>query len=91
MVNRTLNNHIAKAKELKDTITALEKELKKHTDLIKDEFTDRDITEYVFNDIKATYKEIISNRFDQKSFKAAHPELAKEYTKESSSMRFTIA
>jgi len=41
---------------------------------------------------KATYKEVTSSRFDSKAFKAAgHEDLYKEFTKPSTSMRFTFA
>lgn len=41
---------------------------------------------------KATFKEVVSNRFDSKAFKAdGYEELYKAYQKPSSSMRFTFA
>lgn len=40
---------------------------------------------------KATYKEVISNRFDSKAFKADHADMYTAYQKPSTSMRFTFA
>lgn len=41
---------------------------------------------------KATYKEVTSSRFDSTAFKkAGHEDLYKEFTKPSTSMRFTFA
>lgn len=40
---------------------------------------------------KATYKEVVSNRFDSKAFQADHKDMYEAYKKPSSSMRFTFA
>lgn len=41
---------------------------------------------------KATYKEVVSNKFDSAAFKkAGHEDLYKEFTKASTSMRFNFA
>jgi CRISPR-associated exonuclease Cas4 len=42
-------------------------------------------------EVMVSCKETISNRFDTPSFKKAYPDLAAEYTKESSSFRMTIS
>lgn len=47
--------------------------------------------ELIGTEHKATYKEVISNRFDSKAFKADHADMYEAYKKESSSMRFTFA
>lgn len=48
-------------------------------------------TELIGTEHKATYKEVISNRFDSKAFKAdGYEELYKAYQKPSASMRFTF-
>ncbi len=72
----------AEAKALKEE---LENELK---ELMQTE----GIEELIGDEHKATYKEVVSNRFDSKAFKAAgHEDLYKEFTKPSSSMRFNFA
>lgn len=40
---------------------------------------------------KATYKEVISSRFDSKAFGKDHADLYEAYKKPSTSMRFTFA
>ena len=40
---------------------------------------------------KATYKEVISSRFDSKAFGKDHADLYEAYKKPSASMRFTFA
>lgn len=49
------------------------------------------VTELIGTEHKATYKEVVSNRFDSKAFKAdGYEELYKAYQKPSASMRFTF-
>lgn len=40
---------------------------------------------------KATYKEVVSNRFDSTAFKKDHADVYELYKKPSTSMRFTFA
>lgn len=72
-------------KELEDIIAEQE-------EAIKAQMVADGKTEYVGTEHKATYKEVVSNRFDSKAFKAdGYEELYKAYQKPSSSMRFTFA
>ena len=71
----------AEAKKLKEE---LENELK---ELMQTE----SIEELIGDEHKATYKEVISNRFDSTAFKRDHAEMYEAYKEESSSMRFTFA
>ena len=51
---------------------------------------DNNVDEVISDDgIKATYREVISNRFDSTAFKKDFADIYSEYTKKSSSMRFT--
>lgn len=49
------------------------------------------VTELIGTEHKATYKEVVSSRFDSKAFKADHKDLYESYRKPSVSMRFTFA
>lgn len=61
-------------------------------DAIKAQLVAEGKTEYIGTEHKASYKEVISNRFDSKAFKAAgHEDLYKAFTKPSASMRFDFA
>lgn len=91
MTDRTLNGHIAEALALKAKIKALQDKLDSHTDKIKNAMADRNITDYSHGDTKVSYKAITSKRFDTTAFKRDNPELAAEYIKESTTMRFTMA
>lgn len=56
---------------------------------IKEYLNENAIDEYLCEDGKITYREVISNRFDSTSFKKDFLDIYKEYTKKTSSMRFT--
>lgn len=72
----------AEAKALKE---AIEAELK---EMMETEGVDT----LIGDEHKATYKEVVSNRFDSTAFKkAGHEDLYKEFSKPSKSMRFTFA
>ena len=53
--------------------------------------TESGIDELIGDEHKATYKEVISNRFDSTAFKKDHGDMYESYKKASSSMRFTFA
>jgi predicted phage-related endonuclease len=52
---------------------------------------ENDIDTLLGDEHKATWKEIVSNRFDSTAFKKDHADMYKTYQKESKSMRFTFA
>ena len=74
----------------------MEEEAKREREALEAEIkvymTESEITELIGDEHKATYKEVISNRFDSKAFKAdGYEDLYKAYQKPSASMRFTFA
>ena len=69
-----------------------QKVVDENKELLKAYMTEAELTELIGDEHKATYKEVISNRFDSKAFKAAgHEDLYKAFTKPSTTMRFTFA
>lgn len=59
---------------------------------VKAKMTADGIDTLIGDEHKATYKAVVSNRFDSKAFKAdGYEELYKAYQKPSTSMRFTFA
>ena len=40
---------------------------------------------------KATWKNVVSSRFDSKAFKAAHADLYSEYSKSTTTTRFVVS
>lgn len=72
----------AEAKALKE---AIEAEIKAYMEA-------ENIESLIGDEHKATYKEVVSNRFDSKAFKAdGYEDLYKAYQKPSASMRFNFA
>ena len=51
---------------------------------------DQDIDEVVSDSGKATWREVISNRFASTEFKKVHADLYKAFTKQTTSKRFTF-
>ena len=84
-----INNIIKEIKEYQ----AMQDELKKQIEALKAEaveyLEEHEIDEYMCTDGKITYREVISNRFDSTSFKKDFADIYQEYTKKTSSMRFT--
>jgi putative phage-type endonuclease len=74
--------------ELKNTIKALELQVKKIENNIKLELGEAEIG--YAPDYEINWKSIKSNRFDSKRFKKEHPDLFKQYQKKSSYRKFTI-
>lgn len=85
-------NIMSVIKEIKE-YQKIQDELKAEIDKLKVEaieyLNENKIDEYLCEDGKITYREVISNRFDSTSFKKDFLDIYKEYTKKTSSMRFT--
>lgn len=72
------------ADELAAEITTIE-------DAIKTEMTARNTNEMTVDVFKIRWTPVTSNRFDTKSFKATHEALYDQYTKQTTTRRFSIA
>lgn len=59
-------------------------------DEVKEYMIDQDIDEVVSDSGKATWREVISNRFASTEFKKVHADLYKAFTKQTTSKRFTF-
>lgn len=88
------NNIESKVKELKE-LQRMSEELTAEIESIKDELkaemAARNTDEITTTEYKIRYKEVTSNRFDTTSFKAKYSDLYKQFTKTTTSKRFTIA
>lgn len=90
MKNTNINATLKELKEYNDMMTALKAEIEKLQTECKEYMTANNLDEVISDDgIKATYREVISNRFDSTSFKKDFADIYSEYTKKTSSMRFT--
>lgn len=84
-----INNIIKEIKEYQ----AMQEALKAEIEALKADAVEylkaNDIDEYMCDEGKVTYREVISNRFDSTSFKKDFADVYEEYTRKTSSMRFT--
>lgn len=88
----TKTNINAIIKEIKE-YQAMQDDLKKQIELLKADAIDylnkHHIDEYLSDEGKVTYRQVISKRFDSTAFKRDFADVYAEYTKQTSSMRFT--
>ena len=79
-------------KEIKE-YQVMQDELKRQIEALKQEAVEylesNEIDEYMCDEVKVTYRDVISNRFDSTSFKKDFADIYAEYSKKTSSMRFT--
>lgn len=84
-----INSIIKEIKEYQD----IEDQLKAEIEKLKLEaiayLNEHEIDEYMCDDGKVTYREVISKRFASTEFKKLHADLYEAFTKKTSSMRFT--
>lgn len=84
-----INNIIKEIKEYQ----AMQEALKAEIEALKADAVEylkaNDIDEYMCDEGKVTYREVISNRFDSTSFKKDFADVYEEYIRKTSSMRFT--
>lgn len=87
----TINQIIKEIKEYQE----IQEQLKREVELLKEqaiEYLDSEgIDEVLTSEGKITYREVISNRFDSTAFKKDFADIYAEYTKKTSSMRFTCS
>ena len=79
-----LNKYEAMMEELKT-------EAEKVRNSIKAEMEAREVEELIAGQYIVRWTSVLSNRFDSTAFKKEHAELYKEFTKQVSSKRFSIA
>ena len=91
MKNTNINELLRELKEYNELMKALKTEVEKLQSECKEYMIENNIDEVVSNDgIKATYREVISKRFDSTAFKKDFADIYSEYSKSTSSMRFTL-
>lgn len=92
MTNARINEVLKELKEYADIQNQLKVEIEKLQTECKDYMTENNIDEVISDEgIKATYREVISSRFDSTAFKKSEwSELYAEFSKKTSSMRFTL-
>ena len=91
MGDRALENRIRKIKELEAQKKALEAEINDLKDEIRRDMTAKQVEEHRTPHFVIRFKEILSNSFDSKSFRADNPEMYQMYLVAGRSMRLTIS
>lgn len=86
-----INAIFAEMAQYKAIIAQAEAEYAKYETVVKERMTASGDDTLIGNEHKATYKEVVSNRFDSKAFKADHADMYEAYKTASTSMRFTFA
>ena len=91
MANNELNTKIEELKELKEMQAELKGMIEAIEDQIKQHMTEQGIEEMEVGTHMVRYTTVLSQRFDQTTFKRKLPELYTAYLKQSESKRFSIS
>ena len=91
LTEKMIDNRAKKIKALEEQIKMLNEEKENLQKQIKSEMELRCVDMIQTEKYKISWKEIVSRRLDTNRIKTERPELYEEYTKNSVSMRFTIA
>ena len=90
-MNTNINAVLKELKEYDEMMKALKTEIDKLQTECKDYMIENNIDEVISEDgIKATYREVLSKRFDSTAFKKDFADIYQEYTKTTSNMRFRL-
>jgi len=85
-----MTKKVRELKELKAMIDELSAEAATIEDEIKAEMTARNVNEMAVDVFKIRYTTVNSTRFDSSAFKKAHGDLYAQYSKQTTSRRFSI-
>lgn len=91
MSKNEITSKVRDLKELKALLDELDAEITAIEDEIKAEMLAQNVEEMTVDVYKVRYKTVTSNRFDSTAFKATHEELYKQYTKQTTCRRFSVA
>ena len=91
MSKNEMTSKVRELKELKALLDELNAEITAIEGEIKAEMTALNVEEMTVDVYKVRYKTVTSSRFDSTAFKATHADLYKQYTKQTTSRRFSVA
>jgi len=91
MTQQELLAKIREYKEYKQLLDETQQTIDGIADELKAHMNAQGIDEMTVDVFKVRYQEVKSNRFDTTAFKTTHGELYNQYTKESTTRRFTVA
>ena len=91
MSTNEITTKVRKMKRLQARAEALQAEITAIQDQIKAVMTAQGAEEMTAGEYKIRYALITSNRFDSKAFKATYAALYEQFTKQTTSRRFSVA
>ena len=91
MGNRALENRVKELKAIEEQQKALAERAEKIKEEIKKDMQAKGKDEIKVGNFVIRFKEVITKRFDSKSFAEQHKRLYEAFTKSQSTMRFTIS
>ena len=91
MSTTEITTKIESIKTLQAMIDELTAEMESVKDEVKREMETQGVEEMAVSCFKVRYKEVKTSRFDSTAFKKTHADLYEQYTRQTTSKRFTIA
>ncbi len=91
MSTNEMEKKIAALKEWEELLEEAKAQVESLKDEIKAEMLSRNTEEMTAGRYICRWTSVLSNRFDTTTFKKEHAEMYKQYTKQTSSRRFSIA
>ena len=86
-----LTSKVRELKELKAFAEQIAEEIAKIENMLKAEMTERNTEEMTVDIYKVRWTNVTSKRFDSAAFKKTHEDLYEQYSKTTTSRRFSIA
>ncbi|MBQ7783042.1 MAG: hypothetical protein IJ368_03650 [Oscillospiraceae bacterium] len=91
MSTTEITSKVENIKTLQAMIDELTAEMEAAKDEIKAHMTAQGVEEMTVSCFKVRYKDVTSSRFDSTAFKKTHADLYEQYSKQTTSKRFSIA
>lgn len=91
MTERQIENRIKKLQEIERQRKELEKQESGLKSELKKDLESKGLDELRTKNFIIRWKEIISNSLDSKALRATFPDICEQFTKQTTSKRFTIA
>ena len=90
MTNKELEQLVEKVNEWEELMKEAKKQVSFYEEQIKEELARRDVEEVVLDTSIIRWKEILTQKFDQKRFKEKYSDLYCQFLRQSARRRFTI-
>lgn len=91
MCNATMNAHMQELAKLRTMKAELDELITREEETIKAFMLENELSELIGEQHKASYKQVTSSRLDSIALKKSLPDIAAQFMRSSSAMRFTFA